>query len=92
MEKRKANTDVTYCTNKKCKFKNICERNIEHYDFNSKLLYWFGEFNELECEKRRVSDEEMLQRIKNDKNYEVLEILTKESYMANCYKVGGEDG
>ena len=38
-----------------------------------------------------ISDEEMLQRIKNDKNYEVLEILTKESYMANCYKVGGED-
>lgn len=38
-----------------------------------------------------ISDEEMLQRIKNDKNYEVLEILTRESYMANCYKVGGED-
>ena len=38
-----------------------------------------------------ISDEEMLQRIKNDKNYEILEILTKESYMANCYKVGGED-
>ena len=38
-----------------------------------------------------ISDEEMLQRIKNDKNYEVLEILTKEIYMANCYKVGGED-
>ena len=37
-----------------------------------------------------ISDEEMLQRIKNDKNYEVLEILTKESYMANCYKIGGE--
>ena len=40
-----------------------------------------------------ISDEEMLQRIKNDKNYEVLEILTKESYMANRYKVeGGENG
>lgn len=38
-----------------------------------------------------ISDEEMLQRIKNDKNYEVLEILTKESYMANCYKVGEEE-
>ena len=38
-----------------------------------------------------ISDEEMLQRIKNDKNYEILEILTKESYMANCYEVGGED-
>lgn len=38
-----------------------------------------------------ISDEEMLQRIKNDKNYEVLEILTRESYMANCYKVGGEN-
>lgn len=38
-----------------------------------------------------ISDEEMLQRIKNDNNYHILEILTKESYMANCYKVGGED-
>lgn len=37
-----------------------------------------------------ISDEEMLQRIKNDKNYEVLEILTKEQFEANCYKVGGE--
>lgn len=38
-----------------------------------------------------ISNEEMLQRIKNDKNYEVLEILTHQQYMANCYKVGGED-
>lgn len=38
-----------------------------------------------------ISDKEMLQRIKNDKNYEVLEILTHQQYMANCYKVGGED-
>ena len=38
-----------------------------------------------------ISDEEMLQRIKSDKNYEILEILTKEQYMANCYKVGGEN-
>ena len=38
-----------------------------------------------------ISDEEMLQRIKSDKNYEVLEILTKESYIANYYKVGGEE-
>lgn len=37
-----------------------------------------------------ISDKEMLQRIKNDKNYEVLEILTHQQYMANCYKVGGE--
>lgn len=37
-----------------------------------------------------ISDEEMLQRIKNDKNYEVLEILTHQQYIANCYKVGGE--
>ena len=35
--------------------------------------------------------EEMFIEIKNDKNYHILEILTKESYMANCYKVGGED-
>ncbi len=38
-----------------------------------------------------ISNEEMLQRIKNDKNYEVLEILTHQQYMANCYKVGGEN-
>ena len=38
-----------------------------------------------------ISDEEMLQRIKNDKNYEVLEILTHQQYMANCYKIGGGD-
>lgn len=34
-----------------------------------------------------ISDEEMLQKIKSDKNYHILEILTKEQYMANCYKV-----
>lgn len=39
-----------------------------------------------------ISDEEMLQKIKSDKNYHILEILTKERYMTNCYKVGGEDG
>lgn len=38
-----------------------------------------------------ISDEEMLQKIKSDKNYHILEILTKEQYLANCYKVGGED-
>ena len=38
-----------------------------------------------------ISDKEMLQEIKSDKDYHILEILTKESYMANCYKVGGED-
>ena len=38
-----------------------------------------------------ISDEEMLQKIKNDNNYHILEILTKEQYLANCYKVGGED-
>lgn len=38
-----------------------------------------------------IADEEMLQRIKSDKNYNILEILTKEQYLANCYKVGGKD-
>lgn len=38
-----------------------------------------------------ISDEEVLQKIKSDKNYHILEILTKESYMANCYKVGGRE-
>lgn len=39
-----------------------------------------------------ISDEEMLQKIKSDKNYHILEILTKEQMEDNCYKVGGEDG
>lgn len=39
-----------------------------------------------------IADKEMLQRIKSDKNYNILEILTKESYMANCYKGGEENG
>lgn len=38
-----------------------------------------------------ISDEEMLQKIKSDKNYHILEILTKEQFEANCYKVGEED-
>ena len=38
-----------------------------------------------------ISDEEMLQRIKSDKNYHILEILTKEQYLGNCYKVGEKD-
>lgn len=38
-----------------------------------------------------ISDEEMLQKIKSDKNYHILEILTKEQFEANCYKVGGEE-
>lgn len=38
-----------------------------------------------------IADEEMLQRIKSDKNYNILEILAREQYMANCYKVGGEE-
>lgn len=38
-----------------------------------------------------IADDEMLQRIKSDKNYNILEILTREQYMANCFKVGGED-
>ena len=56
MKEREANTDTTYCTNKKCKFKNICERSIDHYNFNTESLYWFCEFDELECEKRRINE------------------------------------
>lgn len=38
-----------------------------------------------------ISDKEMLQRIKNDKNYEILEILTHEQFEQNSYEVGGEE-
>lgn len=45
-------------------------------------------------EKIGISDMDMLSNIKQairDKKIEVLSILTKEQYMANCYKVGGEE-
>lgn len=45
-------------------------------------------------EKIGISDMDMLSNIKQairDKKIEVLSILTKEQYMANCYKVGGEN-
>ena len=45
-------------------------------------------------EKIGISDMDMLSDIKQairDKKIEVLSILTKEQYMANCYKVGGEE-
>lgn len=38
-----------------------------------------------------IPDEEMLQRIKSDKNYHILEILTKEQFEQNLYKVGEDD-
>ena len=37
-----------------------------------------------------IADDEMFKRIKSDKNYKILEILTKEQYIADCYKVEGE--
>lgn len=36
-----------------------------------------------------ISDKEMLQRIKNYKSYEILEILTHEQFEQSSYKVGG---
>lgn len=38
-----------------------------------------------------VEDENHLVRLKKDYNIEILEILTKEQYMQNCYKVKKED-
>lgn len=46
-----------------------------------------------QSEKIGISDIDMLIDIKEaikDKKIEVLSILTKESYMADCYKVGGK--
>ena len=37
-----------------------------------------------------ISSEEMLKRIKSDKNYHILETLIKEQYKNDCFKVGGE--
>ena len=38
-----------------------------------------------------ISSEEMLKRIKSEKNYHILETLIKEQYKNDCFKVGGED-
>lgn len=35
-----------------------------------------------------ITDEEMLESIKKDKNYHVLQILTKEQFEQMAYKVG----
>lgn len=56
MKEKEASIDVTYCTNSKCNFKTICERSIDHYKFNPDFLYWFYEFDELECEKRKKDE------------------------------------
>lgn len=56
MEKNIPNTDTTYCTNNKCKFKYICKRHSSHYEFSPNCLYWFAEFDEIECGKRKVNE------------------------------------
>ncbi len=38
-----------------------------------------------------IEDDEHLERIKKEKDYHILEILTKESFKANCYVVEEED-
>lgn len=38
-----------------------------------------------------INNEIRLKDFKEDKNREILEILTHELYEANCYKVGGKD-
>lgn len=38
-----------------------------------------------------ISDEEMLQKIKSDKNYHIFEILTRQQFEANCYETREEN-
>ena len=38
-----------------------------------------------------ISDEEMLQNIKHDKNYHIFEILTRQQFKANCYETREEN-
>jgi hypothetical protein len=38
-----------------------------------------------------ISDEEMLQNIKHDKNYHIFEILTRQQFEANCYETREEN-
>lgn len=55
-EKIDANEDITYCTNEKCNFKYICKRHSSHYKFNPESLYWFCEFDEIECGKKKKNE------------------------------------
>lgn len=56
MKKNIPDTDTTYCTNNKCQFKYICQRHSSHYEFNPDFLYWFAEFDEIECGKRKINE------------------------------------
>ena len=46
MMNKEANTDVTYCTNKKCNDK--CWRYIDNWKFKDNINYWFME----KCNKK----------------------------------------
>ena len=51
MDKIKARADVTYCINDSCPLKIICERHKDKYIFDENELYWFCEFDDIECGK-----------------------------------------
>ncbi len=56
MDKIKARTDVTYCVNDSCPLKIICERHKDKYIFDENELYWFCEFDDIECGKMHKNE------------------------------------
>ncbi len=85
-----------------CKYNYYNEKDIVKHSKQLIDLIEIGDILELreyvdyfkKSEKIGISDMDMLSNIKQairDKKIEVLSILTKKQYMANCYKVGGED-
>jgi len=85
-----------------CKYNYYNEKDIVKHSKQLIDLIEIGDILELreyvdyfkKSEKIGISDMDMLSNIKQairDKKIEVLSILTKKQYMANCYKVGGEE-
>lgn len=51
MDKPLANKDITYCSNKNCKQRKECFRNLDDYIYDKSDNYWFINFSEEHCNK-----------------------------------------
>ena len=51
MDKKVASKDVTYCTNKNCKSRKDCFRNLDNYVYDKNGNYWFSDFAEEYCKE-----------------------------------------
>lgn len=51
-----ANHDTTYCTNIKCSSKEHCERHKDRWNFKKDENYWFTEFDEADCVRKKCEE------------------------------------